>query len=192
MSYSLIDFHFNPRKLGQILKQLCKDRGISKASLASKTGLSYDTVDNIFAGKIQEVSFEKLFKICCVIGVPVEVVMMLMVKDEDIDFVDEILLYSIEANEALPVSDIDQSQTLGPVSAAVSAVAEAVAAAEVSPQDVRPSADVPCTGYSREEVSLLLDRIERQHVRHIAELTSCHERTHRVLELLISQHRSEK
>lgn len=191
MSYTLIDFHFNPRKLGQILKQLCKDRGISKASLASKTGLSYDTIDNIFAGKVQEVSFEKLFKICCVIGVPVEVVMMLMVKDEDIDFVDDILLYSVEANEALPVSDIDQSQTPGPVSDAVSAVAEAVAAAEAPSQDVRSAADVPCSGYSREEVSLFLDRIERQHVRHIAELTACHDRTHRVLELLIS-HLKEK
>lgn len=178
MSHSLIDFHFNPRKLGQILKQLCKERGISKAALASKIGLSYDTIDNIFGGKIQEASFEKLFKVCCVIGIPMEVLMVLMLKDEDIDFRDEVLLYDVEGDESMPVSDIDQSQTPGPVSDTVSAVAGAVAAAESQLQEVRVPGGSSGTEYSREDVSMFLDRIERQHVRHIGELQEqfAHER----------------
>lgn len=165
MSHSLVEFHFNPRKLGLIIKQLCKDRGISKGALSSKTGVSYDTVDNIFGGKVQEVSFEKLFKFCCVIGVPIEVVMMLMVKDEDIDFRDDILLYDIEGDEALPVTNVDETQTPGPVSDTVSAVAGAVAAAEAPLDPVRKPAE------TAEHVAYL-----HQHIDHLT----------RLLELLIT------
>ena len=64
MLYSLAGWHINPRKLGQILKQLFKEGGYSIAYVSRDTGISRDTIENILAGKIQEVSYEKLQKIC--------------------------------------------------------------------------------------------------------------------------------
>ena len=164
MTYDLVHFHFNPIKTGQIIKQLCIDRGMSMASLAKKTGITYDTMDNIFRGRIQDMKFEALFKICCMLGLPIEVLMLLMLKDEDIDFMDHVLLYNNKEDEAFPVTDIDSVPSSVPN--AVLAAAEAVAATESSSEPVRKSVENP------EHIAYL-----HQHIDHLTKL----------LEIMINQ-----
>lgn len=126
MTHSLISFHFNPIKLGQICKQYAKDRGISQAIMAARTGLSYDTVGNIYAGKVQKIPLEYVFKFCVVLGIPIEVLMMLMLKDESIDFADQVLLYDTVDDKAVPVEDVVPSMVAGSVP---ESVADAAASA---------------------------------------------------------------
>ena len=128
MPQTLEQFHFNAVKLGQILKQFCIDKHVSKTVLAKETGISRDTIKHIFTGSVQEIPFEKLFKICVVLGVPMVVIEMLMIKDEDIDFADRIVLYDTTTGAALPVTEVDTEQIAVPDT--VVAVAEAVAATE--------------------------------------------------------------
>lgn len=193
MAQTLESYHFNPRKAGQIFRQLCKERGISQASLAAQTGTSYDTVGNVFAGKVQDIPFERVFKFCCVLRIPIESYMMLMLKDEDIDFTDRVLLYDSHEDEIIPASDIDPAQATAPVPDTVVAVAEAAAAADPPHADSLPAAIPPCTGYSRDDVSLLLDRIERQHLRHTEDLRANQAIMHELVKTLVSTlHRPDK
>lgn len=152
MPQSLDMFHFNPIKLGQILRQLAKDKGISKAVLQKCTGISRDTIGNIFSGETQEVSFEKLFKICFVLETPLAVVKMLLLKDEDIDFADKVLYYDPSDGAVLPATDVDTDQL--PVPDSVVAVAEAVAAAD-------PPAPAPTPPNAAEHIAFLQAHIDR-------------------------------
>ena len=131
MTQTLEMFHFNSVKLGQILKQFCKEKDISQTVLAKKTGISRDTIVKIFHGEVQETSFEKIFKMCCVLGVPMVVIEMLMIKEEDIDFADKIVLYDTSSGDILPVTEVDTEQISVPDT--VIAAAEAVAATEKPP-----------------------------------------------------------
>ena len=141
MSYSLRDFHFNPIKLGQILKQLRQDKDISVAYISKRTGITRDTLDNILSGDVRDVKFEQIFKLCCVLEIPIEVLLLLMLKDEDIDFIDQVLLYDNKEDEAIPATDI--STVPSSVPDTVVAAAEAVAAADNPPDPVRTSAENP-------------------------------------------------
>ena len=141
MSQDLVQFHFNPVKLGQILKQFCVQYGVSKTTLQKKTGISRDTISNIFSGDTQEVSFEKLFKLCCVLGVPMVVIEKLMVQDEDIDFADKIVMYDTASGDVLPATEVDIEKM--PVPETVLVAAEAVAAADNPPDPVRKAAESP-------------------------------------------------
>ena len=141
MSYSLRDFHFNPIKLGQILKQLRQDKDISVAYISKRTGITRDTLDNIFSGDVRDVKFEQIFKLCCVLEIPIEVLLILMLKDEDIDFMDQVLLYDNKEDESIPATDINTVPSSVPDT--VVAAAEAVAAADNPPDPVRTSAEIP-------------------------------------------------
>ena len=141
MSYSLRDFHFSPVKLGQILKQLRLDKDISVSYISKHTGITRDTLDNILSGDVRDVKFEQIFKLCCVLEIPIEVLLLLMLKDEDIDFVDQVLLYDNKDDEAIPATDINTVPSSLPNT--VVAAAEAVAAADNPPDPVRTSAENP-------------------------------------------------
>lgn len=141
MSYSLRDFHFNPIKLGQILKQLRQDKDISVAYISKRTGITRDTLDNIFSGDVRDVKFEQIFKLCCVLEIPIEVLLILMLKDEDIDFMDQVLFYDNKEDESIPATDINTVPSSVPDT--VVAAAEAVAAADNPPDPVRTSAEIP-------------------------------------------------
>lgn len=132
MSYALRDFHFNSIKLGQIIKQLCAEKDVRPSYMCKMTGITRDTFDNIVRGSVHDIKFEQLFKICCVLEIPVAVIEMLMIRDEDIDFADQVVMYDASTNDVMPVSDVDAEQV--PVPTTVVAVAEAVAAAENPPQ----------------------------------------------------------
>ena len=141
MSHSLRDFHFNPIKLGQILKQLRQDKDISVAYISKRTGITRDTLDNIFSGDVRDVKFEQIFKLCCVLEIPIEVLLILMLKDEDIDFMDQVLFYDNKEDESIPATDINTVPSSVPDT--VVAAAEAVAAADNPPDPVRTSAENP-------------------------------------------------
>ena len=141
MPQNLVQFPFNPSKLGQILLQFSLQYNVSKSALSKKTGISRDTITNIFSGDTQEVSFEKLFKICCVLGVPMVVIEKLMVQDEDIDFADKIVMYDTASGDVLPATEVDIEKM--PVPDTVIAAAEAVAASDNPPDPVRKPAESP-------------------------------------------------
>ena len=156
MPYTLQTWHVNPRKLGQILKQYIKESGYTVAHIQHETGISRDTIDNILSGKVQEVTFEKLLKICCSIHIPMTAVKMMLLADEDIDFRDRISIVDVSTGDVLPATDVDPSQL--PVPETVKVAAEAVAAAEKPPEPARPGAHT-------EEYVLFLQQ-------HISQLTS--------------------
>ena len=131
MACTLDKFHFNSVKIGQILERFAKERGVGKGTLSRMIGVSRDTLTNIFSGDTQEVSFEKVFKICVALGIPMIVVEKLAVLDEDTDFVHRIVMYDTASGEVLPATEVDISEM--PVPETVVAVAEAVAAVENPP-----------------------------------------------------------
>lgn len=164
MSYDLVGFHFNPVKTGQILKQFRLDKGMSISSVAKRTGLTYDTIDNIERGRVLDIKFETLFKLCCAYETSVEAVMLLMLTDMPISFRELIMLYSPKDDKILPLSSIDSTPGVVPDTAV--AAAEAVAAAAAPPDPIRKSAENP------DHIAALL--------RHIDHLT-------RLLELAITK-----
>lgn len=153
MSYNLRTFHFNPVKLGQILKLLMQERNVRASHISRATDITRDTIDNILTGKVHDVKFEQLFKFCCVLEVPMTVVESLMIKDEDIDFADQIVYYDTQSGDVLPMSEVSVEQL--PVSPAVVAVAEAVAAAD------KPPEPAPNTKTTDEYIAFLQAHIDR-------------------------------
>lgn len=102
---SLQSYHFSSIKFGEIVKQYAKERGMSKAGLAGKVGVSYDTMDNIYRGAVQKIPFELVFKISCALGVPMEVIELLWIKDDDINFRDMILHYDAHQDKTVLIPD---------------------------------------------------------------------------------------
>ena len=141
MSYDIVSFHFNPIKTGQIIKQLRLDKKMSISCLARRCGTTYDTIDNIERGRVQDVKFEMIFKMCCVLETSIEVLMLLMLKDEDIDFIDQVLLYNKQEDEVIPATGTDIAPASVPDT--VVAVAEAVAATDMPAEPVRKPEENP-------------------------------------------------
>lgn len=186
MPKSLEMFHFDPVKFGLIVKQCAKEKGVSQTCLAARTGLSYDTIGNIYAGKIQKFAFEHLFKICIVLEMSVEVMMLLLLKDEEIDFEEQILLYDTAADDLVSVQEVLPSMVPGPVP-------ETVADTAIEATEHRKGSMESSYGYfSREEVmeqiqgatEQLNSEVEHlqkslqdnkeQHEKHIADLKEQH------------------
>lgn len=164
MAQTLVQFHFNPIKFGQIVKATAKEKGISQSTLSSNTGLSYDTVGNIYGGKVQKVPFEYVFKICVVLGVPIEVVMMLMLKDEDINFLDDVLLYDTQDDTTVSMPETVPTLVAGPVS---DTVANAAIAATIT---VPAQADPQASYYTLDDLNRAVDQANAKHEAIIAHL----------------------
>lgn len=90
MRKTLITFRFDPEKSGRILKNFAKGSGMSYQKLADSIGYSYDTINNSLGGKVKDMPLERVFKICTVTGHSVCEYLLEMLKDEDIDFADQI------------------------------------------------------------------------------------------------------
>lgn len=172
MSHNIVTFHFNPLKCGQIIRQYAKNRGISQEVLAARIGISYDTMGNIYAGKVQKIPFEYLFKISVVLAVPLEVLMMLMLKDEDIDFADQVLLYDTVDDKAVPVEDAVPTMVAGSVPESV-----ADAAASAPPMESAHH-DEAHTYHVHADHQALIDILNAAHAAHIQDLKAqfAHER----------------
>ena len=181
MTHTLESFHFNTKKSGEIFKTLCKERGITRSVLAARSGLAYDTVDNCLKGR-SEISFERVFKFCTILGMPIENYMLLLLKDEDYDFADDVLLYDLKADDTTPISDATVPEIPAPVPDAVADAAAAVATSAPVP----PSATAPVV-YTREEMDAVLELQERKHAAHVADLKEQLVRQDGLIRLLIAQ-----
>lgn len=165
MAQSLVQFHFNPIKFGQIIRTTAKEKGVSQASMAARTGLSYDTIGNIYGGKVQKIPFEYVFKICVVLGISIEIVMMLMLKDEDIDFEDGVLLYDTQDDKTVPLPETVPTLVPGPVT-------DAVANAAIAATNVPASAaDPPAGYYTIEDINRAVEQATARHDAIIAQMT---------------------
>ena len=153
MACTLDKFHFNSVKIGQILERFAKERGVGKGTLSRMIGVSRDTLTNIFSGDTQEVSFEKVFKMCVAFGVPMIAFEKLGVLDEDTDFADKIVMYDTASGDVLPATEVDIEKM--PVPETVLAAAEAVAATDNPPAQVQPNKT------TEEYISFLQAHIDR-------------------------------
>lgn len=90
MAQDLKNFHFDQDKSGRILNGWAKDAGVSIKTLGDDTGYTFDTINNSLHGKIKDLSLERVFKIATRTGHSVCEYILLMLKDEDIDFADQI------------------------------------------------------------------------------------------------------
>lgn len=90
MAQNLKNFHFDQDKSGKILNKWAKDAGVSIKTLGDDTGYTFDTINNSLHGKIKDLSLERVFKIATRTGHSVCEYILLMLKDEDIDFADQI------------------------------------------------------------------------------------------------------
>lgn len=177
MSISLQDYHCNPLKAGQILKQLCKERGISQNSHAAQIGVSYDKIGNNYAGKVQNFSFEFVLKSCVLLQIPMEVFLLLLLEQEDIDFRDRVLLYNNKDNDVTPASDLPPTLVPDGVPSTVTAVAAATTAVPL-PDVISMDRATYCL---RDDLQAVLARVERHHSDQIAQLVESRR-------LLIEQH----
>lgn len=138
MAYDLAGYHFNPIKTGQIFKQLRQAKGLSISAAARQSGLTYDTIDNIERGRVQDIKFEAYFKLCVVYETSIEAVVLLMLTGDEIDFRDRIMLYLPKEDNVMPADVLDVVPSIVPDT--VVAAAEAVAATDAPVQPVRSSA----------------------------------------------------
>lgn len=171
MSQSLAMYRFNSMKFGVLCRQMAKEKHISQATMAAHTGLSYDTVGNIYMGKIQKIPFEYIFKFCIVLEVSMEVMLLLMLKGEDIDFKERILTYDSRKDEELPVPVALPSMTPGVVTDSVADTAVAVAAAAPVLEAAAASAPVPDhIFYTAEDIDHAVRKAKAEYEARIADL----------------------
>ena len=130
MSVSLEHYRINPVKFGQIIRVYAEERGISQAAMAKRAGCSGDTIGHIYAGHAKKSpTFELVMKFSVILGVPIEVLELLCVKDEDVDFIERVPLYDPIRDEIIkPLEDVP-SMSPAVVPDAVAATASAIAAA---------------------------------------------------------------
>lgn len=165
MAESLESYHVNTVKVGVILRQMAKEKHISQEKMSAKTGLSYDTVGNIYAGKTQKLPLEYFLKICIILETSFESMILLMLKDEDIDFADRILTYDARKDIEVPVLDVLPSMTPGVVPDAVTDTAAAVTIA-TSAMEAAPMSEVAHT----DDLKPIVDAIRHEYEAHIADL----------------------
>lgn len=165
MAESLESYHVNTIKVGAVLRQMAKEKHISQEKMSAKTGLSYDTVGNIYAGKTQKLPLEYFMKICIILETSFESMILLMLKDEDIDFADRILTYDARKDIEVPVLDVLPSMTPGVVPDAVTDTAAAVTIA-TSAMDAAPMSEVAHT----DDLKPIVDAIRHEYEAHIADL----------------------
>lgn len=158
MPDTLATFHFNTLKIGHALHEIAKEQGYGCGKLSTITGISRDSIWNIFHGVNQEISFEKLFKLCHALHTPMVVIEMLALDGVDADFVDKVLYYDPSDGAVLPSSDVDISQL--PVDESVIAAVEAASSAEVPVPPPHRSDDSDQITFLRSQVDRLTHLLE--------------------------------
>ena len=87
---SLQAYQIDPSKSAAIFKRWARDAGMSYNRVASETGYSYDTINNIMAGRISDIGLERVLKIAVCTGHTVGEFLLEVMDGEDIDFADKI------------------------------------------------------------------------------------------------------
>lgn len=63
MTPSVQNYYIDPKKSGAVLRAFVDQRGLSLSTVATETGIDYDTLRNYLSGKIQKVTIDCLLKI---------------------------------------------------------------------------------------------------------------------------------
>lgn len=182
---NLADFHFEPAKSGKILKKWIQDAGVSYAYVSKETGITPDTLNNCTRGLVQDLRIERVFKIGLVTGHTVDEYIFETMKDEEIDFVDQIAEVYTADNSApvietkpAPVSQPEHKETHAAAFEEISLRLHAeqneilnrfknVYTAYV--EQLKESREIMKQQYEKQ-----LDTMERQHREHYAEIEKAH------------------
>lgn len=162
MPVSLYDFHFSAEKSASIFVKYRKELGMSYGAVEQRTGIPRDTLGNIYSGKVRDIKLETAFKLCVAYGVPFMVYLQLMLNDEDIDFMDEVLLYDPRHDKAIPVGDRDITSS--------AVVPDSVAAVAVAAPEVVELQHHDPSNYTRADFELMIRWVESRYEQHIADL----------------------
>ena len=164
MSVSLRDFHFSAEQSGAIMNQFRKELGLSCGKVERLTGILDDTLGNFFGGDTRDIKLETAFKLCVAFKVPFMAYLLLMLKDADVDFMGDVLLYDPRQDEAIPVGDHDVT--------ASSVVPDSVAAVAIPvvEEPVPPLRDHDSDTYTRSDLDLLIHWVESMYAAHINDL----------------------
>lgn len=184
MSVSLRDFHFSAEQSGAIMNQFRKELGLSCGKVERLTGILDDTLGNFFGGDTRDIKLETAFKLCVVFKIPFMAYLLLMLKDADVDFMDDVLLYDPRQDEAIPVGDHDVTAS------SVVPDSVAAAAADTTPPDPAPTvlpAAPAFDSYTREELTAVLDRVCACHEQHVADMRANAERQQEIIYRLIEK-----
>lgn len=130
--HSLASYKLDLVKTGVILHGLRRLRKMSRAYVAESIGVTSDIIGNIEKG-LGGLSFERMLKLCALYETPIIAVVLLIIKDEDIDFRSSILVYDHKSDDATPVSDESVPDVPGVIPDAIVAAAESVEAAPPAP-----------------------------------------------------------
>lgn len=183
MPATLAEYHPSNDKIANILQQYRKERGISKVALGEKIGVSYDTVVNILSGKVQ-LKLETAIKLCVALAIPIGLLTQLILQNEDIDFADDVLLYDPVRDEVMSAVEHDVTASdIVPDSVAA-------AAADTTPPDPAPTvlpAAQAFDGYTREELTAVLDRVCACHEQHVADMRANADRQQEIIRALIEK-----
>lgn len=156
---TLATYELDLVKTGVILQGLRKMRKMSRAYAAESIGVTTDIVKNIENG-MGGLSFERMIKFCALYEMPIIAIVLLIIKDADIDFRESILVYDHQNDVPTPVTDDSVPAVPGMIPDAVVAAADAV---EPAPEPVMH--DVPVCDHHG-----MLDTVLRAHDAHIADL----------------------
>lgn len=112
--YTLETYHLNPVRSGQILRTFIEQSPYSQRQTAELIGISYDTLTNSLAGRSQQLSLEKAFKVCVLTGHSMEEYLRLLIADDPVDFADRIVYssdYAVTFTEPIRENDDISVQT---------------------------------------------------------------------------------
>lgn len=189
---NLADFHFEPAKSGKILKKWIQDAGVSYAYVSKETGITPDTLNNCMRGLVQDLRIERVFKIGLVTGHTVDEYVFEMMKDEEIDFVDQIAeVYTAE--KSAPVIETKPAPASAPAhkethSAAFEEISQRLHAEQNEILDRFKNVYTAYVEQLKDQIRQLkesreimkhqyekqLDTMERQHREHDAEIEKAH------------------
>lgn len=93
---ALANFHFDAQKSAKILKEWVKESGMPYQRVAEVTGYSYDTINNSLAGRISEISLERVFKIATCTGHSVTEFLAISLQGTDAAFAPDAALITAQ------------------------------------------------------------------------------------------------
>lgn len=174
MQKTIQSYHFDQKKVGEILKKWVKDSGLSYSEVAEQTGYSLDTINNSLSGKIKEPSLERVFKIAVLTGHSVCEFLRLMLEGEEIDFADRIHVLTDK-----PLHVVKYTDTL-PAKTPTTVPAEHHTDDATLDRFRRVHGDYAAA--IREQTKQQLETMERQHKVHNDALGKYHEEVVKALE----------
>lgn len=175
---SLYNYKLNLVKTGVILQELRDSRKMSRSYVADSIGVSTDVIGNLEKG-LGGLSLERSIKLCVLYEIPIVALELLIVKDEDIDFRDSILVYDHQNDDATPITDKSVPEVPGVIP---DSVVEAAASVDANAPHITHDFHIG-------EHKAMLDTLLRVQAEHLADLREQLARQDQIIRQLISKDR---